>query len=49
MVYFRVGDEAMIFDFSDPDNPRRITDVNPDDRFPSGKGTDQPIIFKDNE
>ncbi len=45
MVYIRKGSEAMILDFSDPQNPMKTVGVKPDDRFPAGVGTAKPIVF----
>ncbi len=45
VVYIRKGDDAMILDFSDPNNPNRTVGVKPDERFPAGTGVAKTIIF----
>jgi hypothetical protein len=45
VVYIRKGDQAMILDFSDPLNPRKVVGGPVTAEFPSGVGNTKPIVF----
>lgn len=48
LIRIRKGDETVILDFRDPQNPKRTTGVDPksDPEFPPGVGNEKPIVFR---
>ncbi|MDZ4851510.1 MAG: hypothetical protein SGI77_19645 [Pirellulaceae bacterium] len=46
LIYIRKGNSTEILDFRDSKNPRKAIDVPVTSDFPSGIGSDQPIVFR---
>lgn len=45
LIHVRKGDDTLILDFRDPQNPKKTLGAPVTDAFPPGVGQVQPIIF----